>query len=106
MVIIGFVDTANLAGVPHEAVYDFGSYLHIIRLLYLVLEVRVFEGEDRQKNVTLAIEMIRNSSIPQECYQVASEYRDKACHSLSSLPENSTRQSLTKLADYVVSRKN
>ena len=67
---------------------------------------RVFEGEDKQKNVARAIEMIRNSSIPQECYQVASEYRDKACHSLSSLPENSTRQSLIKLADYVVSRKN
>ena len=67
---------------------------------------RVFEGEDKQKNVARAIEMIRNSSIPQECYQVASEYRDRACHSLSSLPENSTRQSLIKLADYVVSRKN
>ena len=67
---------------------------------------RVFEGEDKQKNVARAIEMIRNSSIPQECYQVASEYRDKACHSLSSLPENSTRQSLIKLADYVVNRKN
>ena len=67
---------------------------------------RVFEGEDKQKNVARAIEMIRNSSIPQECYQIASEYRDKACHSLSSLPENSIRQSLVKLADYVVSRKN
>ena len=67
---------------------------------------RVFEDADKQKNVARAIEMIRNSSIPQECYQVAAEYRDRACHSLSSLPENSTRQSLIKLADYVVSRKN
>ena len=67
---------------------------------------RVFEGEDKQKNVALAIEMIRNSSIPQECYQVAFEYRDRACASLHLLPENSTRQSLIKLADYVVSRKN
>ena len=67
---------------------------------------KVFEGEDKQKNVARAIEMIRNSSIPQECYQVASEYRDRACHSLRLLPENSTRQSLMMLADYVVSRNN
>ncbi len=66
---------------------------------------QVFEGRDKQKNIELAIEMIRNSSIVQECYQVASEYRDKAHRNLKLLPENISRRVLSSLADYVVSRK-
>ena len=66
---------------------------------------RVFQNQDRQKNIELAIELIRNSSIVSECYEVASEYCSKACQSLKLLPDNAGHRALIKLADYVVSRK-
>jgi octaprenyl-diphosphate synthase len=65
---------------------------------------RLFETRDK-KNVALAIEMVRNSSIIEECYRVASEYCDKASRNLILLPENSSRQALSDLAKYVVNQK-
>ncbi len=65
----------------------------------------LFENKDKQRNIELAIELIRDSSIAEECYAVASEYCTKACQNLSLLPENSSRQTLTDLADYVTARK-
>ena len=66
---------------------------------------RLFRHIDEQNNIKLAIELVRNSSIIQECYQVASDYCAKACHNLKLLPDNASRQSLFELADYIVSRK-
>ncbi len=65
---------------------------------------RLFETGDK-KNVALAIEMVRNSSIIKECYQVASEYCDRACRNLNLLPGNANRQALSDLAEYVVNQK-
>ena len=65
----------------------------------------LFQNRDRQENIKLAIELVRSSSITQECYAVASDYCAKACHNLNLLPDNSSRQSLIDLADYVVERK-
>jgi geranylgeranyl pyrophosphate synthase len=61
--------------------------------------------EDEQENIKRAIEQVRNSSIIEDCYQVASDYSTKACRNLKLLPENPGRQPLTELADYVVGRK-
>jgi len=66
---------------------------------------RLFQNEDRQKNIELAMELVRNSSIPQECYAVASDYCAKACQNLSLLPDNACRRSLIQLAEYVVKRR-
>ena len=66
---------------------------------------RLFQNEDRQRNMELAMELVRNSSITQECYAVASDYCARACHNLSLLPDNASRRSLIKLADYVVKRR-
>jgi len=66
---------------------------------------RLFGHKDEQKNLELAIELIHNSSIVQECYEIASEYCAKACHNLNLLPENTSRQALTQLADYIINRK-
>ncbi|MFH1032789.1 MAG: polyprenyl synthetase family protein [Chloroflexota bacterium] len=67
---------------------------------------KVFNGEDRQGNVKRAIEKIRgDSSIIQECYQLASEYCAAACRNLNQLPDNAARQSLTGLADYIIRRR-
>jgi len=65
----------------------------------------LFQNRDRQKNIKLTIELVRSSSIVQECYTIASDYCAKACRNLNLLPDNTTRQSLINLADYVVERK-
>ena len=65
---------------------------------------RLFETRDK-KNVALAIEMVLNSSIIEECYKIASEYSERACLNLDSLPENASRQALLDLAEYVVSQR-
>ena len=66
---------------------------------------RLFQSGDKQENIKLAIELVHNSSIIQECYSVASDYCSRACQSIELLPDNATRQALVALADYVVSRK-
>lgn len=66
---------------------------------------RLFSNRDERDNIKLAIELVRNSSIIQECYQVASDYCTKACRNLKLLPENASRQSLIELADYSTKRK-
>ncbi len=65
---------------------------------------RLFETGEK-KNVATAIEMVRNSSVIEECYGVAREYCDKACRNINRLPENICQQSLLDLADYVVNQK-
>lgn len=66
---------------------------------------RVFQNREKQKNIKLALELVRNSSIVQECYQVASDYCSKACQNLNLLPDNASRRVLIELGDYVVKRK-
>jgi len=67
---------------------------------------RLFQNRgNKQENIRLAIELIRNSSIIQECYTVASDYCSRACHNLNLLPDNPSRQALVELANYIVNRK-
>ncbi len=65
----------------------------------------LFQNRNKQENIKLAIELVRSSSIVQECYTVASDYCARACRSLNLLPENASRQSLINLANYVIERK-
>ncbi len=58
-----------------------------------------------QKSIEQAIEMVHNSSIVQDCYQIAADYCSKACQNLKLLSENDTAQTLTELANYVIKRK-
>ncbi len=66
---------------------------------------KAFQNKDRQKNINLAIELVRNSSIIQECYTLASDYCAKACRNLNQLPDNASRRSFINLASYVVERR-
>ena len=66
---------------------------------------RRFENKDNPDNIKQAIELIRNSPIVDECYAAASEYSARACQNLKDLPENSSREALLGLAEYVVARK-
>jgi geranylgeranyl pyrophosphate synthase len=61
---------------------------------------------DKQAKIRRAIEMVEQSSIVQQCYDVALEYCDKARRDLGKLPTKPSRQALTDLADLVISRKN
>jgi len=66
---------------------------------------RLFNRENEDSNIALAISMVRNSSIVEECYQIASDYCAKACRNLNLLPGDTNRQILIELADFVVIRK-
>jgi geranylgeranyl pyrophosphate synthase len=66
---------------------------------------RLFENRERTENIAIAIEQVRSSSIVDDCYKIARSYCDKACNSIKELPQNSSRQSLLDLADFVVTRK-
>ncbi|MBI2850710.1 MAG: polyprenyl synthetase family protein [Chloroflexi bacterium] len=66
---------------------------------------RLMDSNDRQGEIKRAIEMVRNSLIIQECYQVASDYCDEACRGLELLPDKVGRQSLIDLAGYITIRK-
>lgn len=65
---------------------------------------KVFQNIDREKNIARAIDMVRNSSITDECYKIASGYCHKARQTLSQLPENSSRPVMEALADYIITR--
>jgi geranylgeranyl pyrophosphate synthase len=62
---------------------------------------RYFETRDK-KNVTEAIDIVRNTEIIKDCYKIAAKYRDNACRNLKSLPNVISRQALYDLADFVI----
>jgi heptaprenyl diphosphate synthase/octaprenyl-diphosphate synthase len=67
---------------------------------------RWFASQNEPENIDQALTLVRDSSIIEECYTVAAEYCARACQNLRSLPENTSRQALTDLADYVIRRRN
>jgi len=66
---------------------------------------RLFQDRDRQNEIGLAIDMVRNSTIIQECYRVASDYCERARKDLKLLPDNVCRQSLIDLTEFITLRK-
>ena len=66
---------------------------------------RLFEGGDKKENLRQTIEMVRNSTIIPECFDVASDYCAKACRNLKNLPEKEARGMLTNLANFIVTRR-
>ncbi|UCG10035.1 MAG: polyprenyl synthetase family protein [Dehalococcoidia bacterium] len=64
-----------------------------------------FSDADRPKNIELALNMVRDSSIPEACYQVAADYCAKACRNLNLLPDNDSLQSLIQLAGFIAERR-
>ena len=48
--------------------------------------------------------MVRNSDIIDECYKTASDYCERACRNLKTLPDTASRQALYDLAEFVVKR--
>jgi geranylgeranyl pyrophosphate synthase len=67
--------------------------------------IKLFENKDRQVEIDRAIEIVKNSTIVDECYEIAEDYRRKACHDIIKLPECETRTCLDELAHYMITRK-
>ncbi len=66
---------------------------------------RLFQGEDKEKNIKLAIEIVTGSTIIKECYQVASDYGARTRQNLKRLPDTPSRRALAQIADYIIQRK-
>jgi len=66
---------------------------------------RFFEDRGNLENKKRVVDLIRNSPIVQECYDIANSYCAKACLNLNLLPDNGSRQGLMDLVDYIVRRK-
>jgi octaprenyl-diphosphate synthase len=65
----------------------------------------IFEHRDIERNLELAIQMIRNSGIVTECYRSAQDFITEACRALDIFPESPSQRKLIELADYVVERR-
>jgi len=66
---------------------------------------RLFENPERKDQITIAIDMVRNSNIVDDCYDVAKRYIRKATADFAKLPDVSGRQSLLQLADFIIERR-
>jgi geranylgeranyl pyrophosphate synthase len=64
---------------------------------------KVFETKDKV-DASKVIKMVLDSSIIDDCFKIAWEYRDKACARLELLPDGVTRRALHDLAEFVVKR--
>jgi len=65
----------------------------------------VFQQKGGREHVDRAIDMIRNSTIIDRCFDIAADYRDRACRCLDRFPDDANRQALLDLADFVVERR-
>ena len=108
--ILDFIGTAEELGKPVASDLSQGTLTLPAMLILERYPVdnpvrRIFENPGLKEEIPRAIDMVRNSSIVDDCYKVASQYRDKAINRLSLLPHNSSRESLLNLADFVVQRR-
>jgi octaprenyl-diphosphate synthase len=65
----------------------------------------IFEQRGDRDKVDRVIEMVRNSTILDECYKIAADFCDRACREIQKLPDKPCRKSLLDLAGYVIKRR-
>jgi geranylgeranyl pyrophosphate synthase len=66
---------------------------------------KIFNNQDKEQNLSKAIDMVLNSGIIEECYKIAADYSAKACRDLDKLPGERGRRSLAALADFIIERR-
>jgi geranylgeranyl pyrophosphate synthase len=67
--------------------------------------VQKFFAQARKELLTQAVEMVRESDISQESYEMARSFCARAHEALSVLPDGPARQALYNLTDYVLDRR-
>ncbi len=67
--------------------------------------VQKFFARSRKELLTQAVEMVRESDIPQESYEMARSFCARAHEALSVLPDGPARQALYNLTDYILERR-
>jgi len=67
--------------------------------------VKLFANKGGQAEIDMAIEIVKNSTIIDECYEIAEDYCQKACRDIKKLPDCETRTCLEELAHYMTIRK-
>jgi octaprenyl-diphosphate synthase len=65
---------------------------------------KLFAHRRRQEYLNQAVEMIRQSDIPRESYQMAESFAKEAREALTVLPQNSARRTLRDILTYILER--
>ena len=110
--ILDFIGTEDILGKPVGSDLSQGT---LTLPAMLLLErypdnnpiKRIFEdsSQNKEKDIETAIALVHNSPIVEDCYRAASEYCSRAVRNIKLLPDHATCQTLTELADYVITRK-
>jgi len=66
---------------------------------------KLFAHRRRQEYLSQAVEMIRQSDIPQESYQMAESFAREAEEALTTLPRNPARRTLRDIVHYILERR-
>lgn len=66
---------------------------------------QIFEKRGDRAKVDRVIQMVRDSTILDECYKIAAGFCDQARHELGALPDKDCLQAMGALADFVVERR-
>jgi octaprenyl-diphosphate synthase len=66
---------------------------------------KLFAHRRRQEYLSQAVEMIRQSDIPRESYQMAESFAKEAEQALTALPSNPARRTLQDIVAYVLERR-
>ena len=66
---------------------------------------RYFEGRQKVENLRRSIEMVRNSDILEDSYNVARDFRDRALGALAAIPKSEPTESLEDVAQWVMQRR-
>jgi geranylgeranyl pyrophosphate synthase len=66
---------------------------------------KLFAHQRRQEHLSQAVEMIRQSDIPRESYQMAESFAKEAEGALTVLPDKPARRTLRDIVRYVLDRR-
>ncbi len=106
--ILDFVGQKETLGKPVASDLAQGVFtLPVILLLERPESAAVKEilKKNRKKGTQLLMEMVHNSLVIDECYEIAEGFASRACAAIEKLPHNSTHDCLTSLAAYVTERR-
>jgi len=99
-----FMDRSVLEGDPHSVIEAMAIAAYAVGADQGYVYVRA-EYPLAVARLSQAIEQVRNSSIIEECFEVATDYCNHACQRLEKLPSSEARQSLYELADFIINRR-